>query len=207
MLIKELIKHLSATEVRAEEYRKFCSSMVYSQLDDLAETIGIVLQCHVYGYSEVLFDDRSYRVDEYQLPRILMNQLKFSNIYFTTEGLFERSVKPLLTISCTSDNFVNVVGMHPAKFNKLLEELTAYVKILEVGSPTEFNDAYVTSVTEVGRLCTLIGDFKVTDASTVVWISLFEEFKVETVLDQFCVQLPKLFDVGGGLNGIINIIK
>lgn len=207
MLINELIKHLSATEVKAEDYRKFCSSLVYSQLDELSQTISVVFQCYVYGLPEVSYDGRSYRVDEYQLPRILMNQLKFSNIYFTTEGLFERNVKPLLCISCASDNFSNVVGMHPTKFSKLLEELTTYVKILEVGSPMGFSDTYVTSVAEVGRLCTAIGDFKVTDVNNTVWICLFDEFKIETVLDQYCVALPKLYDVGGGLNGIINIIK
>lgn len=96
--------------------------------------------------------------------------------------------------------------MHPVKFAKLMEELTVYAKSLEVGSPIDFSDAYATSVTEVGRLCTGEGDFKVTDSSTIVWICLFDEFKVDLVFDQFCVRLPKLFDVGGGLYGIKNII-
>lgn len=207
MLIFDFIKYLSAADVKSEDYRKFCASMVYSELDEIASTVSTVFQCYVYGIAEVQFDGRTYRVGEYSLPRILMNQLKFANIYFTTEGLFERNVKPLLTISCASEKFSNVVGMHPAKFAKLMEELTVYAKILEVGSPIEFTDAYATSVAEVGRLCTRQGDFKVTDSNTKVWICLFDDFNVESVFDQFCVKLPNLFDVSGGLYGIKNVVE
>lgn len=207
MFIREMIEHLATTQVKHESYRKFRASMVYPQIKELSKTIEVIFEAYCFGFREVSYDDKPYRLDEYVLPIFLGNQLKYSSIYMTAEGLFERNIKPLLKLSCSSEKFENVVSLHPTQFHNLFEELVLYVDVLKAGSPISIYDSHVSNVTEVGRICLDSGDYKVSESTNVVWISRFENFKVESNCTEFCVKMPSLFEVGGGMNGFINIIS
>lgn len=206
MFIREYLEHLVTIGVPAEKIRTLRSSYLYDQLPVLYNLIETIIEAYIGNVDFVIYGGKQFRLDEFNIPGIFLNQLKFTNVYINADDLFDESVKSLFSLSRSSKEFSNDVGMHPIQFNKFMEELASYNSKLKAGT-SKLSGLLVSSVTELGRVLTSDGDFKVSDSNLYVWIGLFDNFTIDTVLDKYCKKIPPMINVFGACYELDRIIE
>lgn len=206
MFIKDYLEHLVAIGVPAEKVRTLRSSHLYNQLSEFYVNVEAVIEAAINGTDEVIFKNQKFRVDEYHIPSIFLNQLKFANVYINADDIFDVSVKSLFSLSLSSKEFSKEVGMHPAQFNKFMEELASFNALFKP-SEWKYGSVFVASVAELGRVLTRDGDFKISDSNVYLWLGLFENFVIGNQLSSYCKRIPPLVGEYGAFYELDRIVE
>lgn len=206
MFIKDYLEHLVAIGVPAEKVRTLRSSHLYNQLSEFYLSVEAVIEAAINGTDEVVFKNQKFRVDEYHIPSIFLNQLKFANVYINADDIFDVSVKGLFSLSLSSKEFSKEVGMHPVQFNKFMEELASFNALFKP-SEWKYGSVFVASVAELGRVLTHDGDFKISDSNVYLWLGLFENFVTDNQLSSYCKRIPPLVGECGAFYELDRIVE
>ena len=206
MFLREYLEHMVTVGTPAEKVRNLRNSYLYDQLNEMYQVIETIVEAVVYGDDSVVFKDKHFRIDEYHIPVLFTNQFKYANVYLNADDIFDVSVKGLFSLSLSSEKFNNEVGMHPIQFNKFMEELANFNTKLK---PSDWSNSnvFVSSIAELGRILISTGDFKISDSNVYVWLSLFENFIVNSDIATYCKKLPPIVGDCGACYELDRVIE